>query len=219
MLLYQSDRTVITTAETDRGTVAEKRQGTAPPARMPYYPERDIAPLAGCIDEATAWQLLADVAQGFVPEGREAAQGVETPILPQHVLIDGPHFRLASWSRSRDARFEAPEGYEPRWALAATVFYTFLGCPVFQGGGGRAQRASTPIPTLRSGLPALSSLLAACLSYRPQGRPTMAEILRCAEVNLERCRSAGRQPLPLKAGTQPHPTDDELEKLWPEEMV
>lgn len=221
MLIYQSERTVITTTETDHGHVAEKRHGKSEVQHMPYYPERDIAPLAGCIDEETAWQILKDVAQLFIPtEKQESAEKlVRTPILPEHILIDGPHFLLASWSRSRDVRFEAPEGYEPRWALAATVFYIFLGCPVFQGGGGKAQTATTPIPTLRSELQALSSLLAQCLNFHPENRPTMEEILRCSTDNLKRCQSASTTPPPLKSGTRNMPEENELDKIWPEEML
>lgn len=190
----------ITARKTDGGNVR----------RMKYYPERDIAALAGELDELTAWQILHDVAK--------QETDVKTPIAPEHILIDGSHFILSEWSESHDERFIAPEGYSSAWALAATVFYVYLGCHVFQGLGGKGQTATAPIPTLRRELPELSSLLIRCLDFDPNNRPGMSEIRRIAEDNIPRCKSMLKDFPPLKTVSENTITADEIDTYWPEKM-
>lgn len=178
--------------------------------QMIYYKERDIAVLAGEIDELTAWQILYDVAS--------RANGLTTPISPDHIFIDGNRFVLSEWSRSEDERFTAPEGYSPVWALGATAFYVYLGCHVFQGLGGKGQTRTAPVPTLRRDLPELSNLIVKCLDFNPANRPTMYEIAKVAEDNIERCESRRDEFPPLKKIFDNTITADEIDNYWPEEM-
>lgn len=179
---------------------------------MKYYPERDVAALAGEIDELTAWQILSAVAT--------QANGLHTPISPDHIFIDGKHFVLSEWSESKDERFVAPEGYSSVWALAATIFYVYLGCHVFQGLGGKGQTKTAPIPTLRRELPELSNLIIKCLDFIPANRPDMSEIARIAEINIKKCKSKQEDfpPLKLKKESENTITADDIDTYWPEEM-
>lgn len=177
---------------------------------MKYYPERDIAVLAGMIDELTAWQILYDIAN--------QANGLNTPISPDHILIDDNHFILSELSESQDMQFIAPEGYSQVWALAATVFYVYLGCHVFQGLGGKGQTKTAPIPTLRRELTELSNLIIRCLDFNPANRPAMSEISRIAQDNIKRCRSKQNDFPPLKKIKNNTITADEIDTYWPEEM-
>lgn len=191
------------------GIIAEKSDGSSV-RRMKYYPERDISALAGEIDGQTAWQMIYDVANQAIDS--------TTPISPEHILIDGNHFVLSEWSESEDQRFIAPEGYSPAWALAATVFYVYLGCYVFQGLGGKGQTATVPIPTLRRELPELSNLIIRCLDFNPAKRPGMHEIAKIAEDNIKRCKSQQNDFPPLKKVSENTITADEIDSYWPEEM-
>lgn len=175
----------------------------------PYYPERDAGALAGEIDETTAWQILHDIA-------KQSAH-MATPICPEHIFIDGDNFVLSPWSESTDSSYEAPEGYEKVWALAASVFYIFMGCKVFQGLGGKGQSANAPVPVLRRELPELSSLIASCLAFNPANRPSTKDIERISTLNFERCKKNKDEFPPLKSCSS-FAIADETNNLWPDEM-
>lgn len=202
---YKGDRFCISTD----GVTAEKSDWKTS-RRMKYYPERDIEAVAGETDELTAWKILRDVALQASKSG--------TPISPSHVFIDGSDFVLSEWSESLDPRFVAPEGYSEVWALAATVFYVFLGCHVFQGLGGRGQTPASPIPVLRKNLTELSTLIVRCLDFNPELRPSLTEIAELADSSIKRCRGV-RNELPRKNIYNPNKvTADEIDSFWPEEM-
>lgn len=203
--IYKGKNYTITTD----GITAEKSDGSSIRS-MKYYPERDISALAGEIDELTAWQILHDVAK--------QSKDIKTPISPEHIFIDGGGFILSEWSDSRDEKFNAPEGYSPVWALAATVFYTYLGCHVFQGLGGKGQTKTAPIPTLRRELPELSNLIIWCLVFNPSERPGMSEIVKIAEDNIKRCKAIRTDFPPLRKVSENTITTDEIDTYWPEEM-
>lgn len=203
--IHRGDKFTITTD----GITAEKSDG-GNVLRMKYYHERDIAALAGEIDELTAWQIMAAVAK----QAKDSA----TPISPEHIFIDGDGFILSEWSGSRDERFIAPEGYSSVWALAATVFHTYLGCHVFQGLGGKGQTKTAPIPTLRRELPELSNLIIRCLDFNPAKRPGISEIVKIAETNIKRCKASMSDFPPLKEVSENTITADEIDTYWPEEM-
>lgn len=203
--IYKGKKYIITTD----GLTAEKSDGSVTRS-MKYYPERDITALAGEIDELTAWQIFHDVARQI--------KDSKTPISPEHIFIDGGGFVLSEWSESFDERFIAPEGYSQVWALAATVFYTYLGCHVFQGLGGKGQTKTAPIPTLRRELPELSELIIRCLDFNPGKRPDMTEIAGIAEENINRCKSQLSDFPPLKKISENTITADEIDAYWPEEM-
>lgn len=198
----------IYTITTD-GITAEKSDGNNI-RRMKYYPERDITAIAGEIDELTAWQIMLDVAK--------QSKDTKTPIAPEHIFIDGDGFTLSGWSDSEDERFSAPEGYSPVWALAATVFYVYMGCHVFQGLGGKGQTKTAPIPTLRRELPKLSNLIIRCLDFIPTRRPEMSEIITISEDNIKRCRTILNDFPPLRKVSENVITSDEIDTYWPEEM-
>lgn len=194
---------------TTDGITAEKSDGNNI-RRMKYYPERDITAIAGEIDEVTAWQIMSDVAK--------QSKDTNTPIAPEHIFIDGDGFVLSEWSDSEDERFIAPEGYSPVWALAATVFYVYLGCHVFQGLGGRGQTKTAPIPTLRRELPELSNLIIRCLDFDPTKRPEMSEVITISEDNSKRCKTIRSDFPPLRKASENVITADEIDIYWPEEM-
>ncbi len=190
----------------DRGNMlAVKTADDGSERTMTYYPERDTSAIAGELDEAGAWRLLADIEPG------------DTPVSPSHIFIDGDGFVLSPWSASHDPRFTAPEGYEPVWALGATVFYLVLGTHVFGSRGGKGQSATSPVPVMRASCADLSKLVARCLSFNPSERPTLSEIKEIATDNLRRIAALPPVARPLKSAPVSL-TPDSLSELWPEEI-
>ncbi len=207
MTIHKGLKYTITKVTGTDGVMAEKSDGKST-RTMKYYPERDAGALAGCADEPTIWRLIADMAEALPSD---------TPLSPEHVLIDNEGFVLSPWSESIDKRFTAPEGYSAVWALGATAFYVFMGCHVFQGLGGKGQKASTPIPVMRKECPELSKLVARCLAYYPAERPDIDAIKDEAKEALERIDSKPKQQLPLK-NERKNISDDAIDSLWPEKM-
>ena len=95
MLIYKGKRYTINTD----GINATKSDGITTKT-MAYYPERDASAIAGEIDELTAWRLLRDISG--------QATIINTPISPEHILIDGEKFHLSEWSTGYDPRFTSP---------------------------------------------------------------------------------------------------------------
>lgn len=177
---------------------------------MKFYPERDASTIAGNIDELSAWRILHDISS--------AAISLDTPIHPEHILINDDGFILSEWSQSHDMRFVAPEGYSKVWALGASVFYLYLGCHVFQGLGGKGQTDSAPVPFLRRNMPELSGLLLKCLDFNPSRRPGLSEIKEIAIDNIKRCKSCESVKPPFKPSVVSGVSKDELDTLWPDKM-
>lgn len=100
------------------------------------YPEGPASALAGEIDEKTAWQILHDIAR--------SADTSRIAICPDTIFIDNSGFALAENNRGDNTRYKAPEGYSASWALAASVFFIFMGIDIFHGRGG-----SVRMPILR----------------------------------------------------------------------
>ena len=205
MLIHKGEKYEITSS----GETASKSDGTTV-RTMKFYPERDLYSISGEIDQLTAWRIFHDIS-------REAMK-VKAPISPDHILIDGDGFKISEWSESTDPRFIAPERYSPVWALGASVFFAFLGCHVFQGLGGKGETATSPIPTLRRELPELSGLIARCLAYNPESRPSLQEIAEISKENMARCKSILSQYPPQKAIITDTIKQDEIELLWPDEI-
>ncbi len=202
MIIHNGAKYQIETATVNGREIAVK-SGDGKRIEMPYYPERDTSAIAGELDAYGAYSLLSSIPLVS-----------DTIISPDHIFIDGDRFVLAPHSHTIDERFIAPEGYEPVWALGATVFYLILGCAVFQGRGGKAQHADTPIPFLRADSPLLSNFVARCLSYYPADRPKKAEIASMIEdLKAEADKKHGR-----RARNLPKETAVPISNLWPEEM-
>lgn len=174
------------------------------------YPEGPASALAGEIDEKTAWQILHDIAR--------SADTSRIAICPDTIFIDNSGFALAENNRGDNTRYKAPEGYSASWALAASVFFIFMGIDIFHGRGGSVQNANTPISIMRQGLDSLNSIIADSLNFNPENRPTLESIAAIAEKELQQLASAKSESGQTHTPAPAFPTDGNLEKYWPEIM-
>lgn len=198
---------------------------------LPYCPGRSVECLFGTFREEVAWQLLSQIASALdYLEGKGYCHG---GVCPSNILWNGKSFLLSGFGgchrigTSRDAdnlqdyRYLPPEGLEDGksdvWSLAASVFALVLGSAVFNGLGGKAQQAASPVPYLRKSMPELSGLLCRCLAFLPSGRPSARELSEEAESAFKRCLE--KKPIrPLKPLPERRMLQTEAD-FWPDSMT
>lgn len=175
-----------------------------------------IEDVAGLLPEKLAWMLLRDMGKALA--GLLEPHGA---VNPSHILWDETAFLLADSESAgeKDRRFLAPESTPAFsgdvWSLGASVFYLVMGTPVFNGLGGRAQRAESVLPYMRKGMPELSRLIMRCLSFTPEDRPSAQELSSAASQRLEALSIPSR---PLKAKKTVNAQITSL-GFWPETMT
>lgn len=189
------------------------------------YPEGNAEGFAGYCDELTAWQMMADVARQVMDNGHEAMADIS----PSRIAINGSGFVLVPLQDCHDDAFVAPELINNRqqateksavWSLAATVFRMVMGCNIMNGRGGKAQKATSKLPFMRSEMPEMSRLVQQCLDYDAGKRPTLAEMLAKAKENLERCKEELKNGPRMKPETASSTSAAETDSsAWPEEMI
>ena len=192
---------------------------------LEVYPEGTAEGFAGYCDELTAWQMMVDVGEQVMGDGCK----VMTEISPSCIAIDGNGFVLVSLKDCHDDAFTPPEliNNQPStpesgavWSLAATIFRMIMGCNIMNGRGGKAQKATSKLPFMRSEMPEMSRLVQQCLDYDASKRPTLAEVLTTAKENLERCKEELKNGPRLKPETASSTSVAEADSTaWPEEMI
>ena len=196
------------------------------------YPEGTAEGFAGYCDELTAWQMIVDVATQVqspsVPPGGEDWHA-PMEISPSCIAINGNVFVLVPLQDCHDDTFVAPELIGGKttateksavWSLAATVFRMVMGCNIMNGRGGKAQKATSKLPFMRSEMPEMSRLVQQCLDYDASKRPTLAEVLATAKNNLERCKEELKDGPRMKPETASSTSAVEADSsAWPEEMI
>lgn len=192
------------------------------------YPEGTAEGFAGYCDELTAWQMIVDVAtQVQSPQGEDWRAPME--ISPSCIAINGNGFVLVPLQDCHDDAFVAPELIGGKttateksavWSLAATVFRMVMGCNIMNGRGGKAQKATSKLPFMRSEMPEMSRLVQQCLDYDASKRPTLAEVLATARENLECCKEELKDGPRMKPETASSTSAVEADSsAWPEEMI
>lgn len=174
---------------------------------LPYCKRRSADGMAGYYDEKTIWRLMRDVASALscLHNGNFGHFDVK----PSNIMIGDERFLLSDFGSCRslddklnnrdDAsatdcssfRFNAPERCFRKendiWSFGATVFYLFMGCYVFSGLGGRAQKRTSVIPLMRMRMPQLNDVVKRCLAFDPSARPTAEELLQISEKQYDLC--------------------------------
>lgn len=176
-----------------------------------------IHDIAGYTTERSVWRLIGCLA--------EAAKTADLCTLhPKDITLDGDNFRVAATRHSGDTLpFEAPEHTLGKggdaanvWAIGVIAFYSLMGVGLFEEKGGRVQTEDTSIPRIGQahGSRQLGDTIYRCLSYRPEQRITLNDLL--TEAN----HAITSPPPPPKRVM--HPSGGAYKsspvKFWPEEM-
>ena len=175
---------------------------------MPFYEGRALDGICGYLTEEKAWQVLRDVASAlaYLHERGICHDAVSL----DNILWSGERFILSGLGHCH-AGCSTPGDV---WALAASVFRMVMGRPVFGGVEGRTQRPDSPLPFMRKSMPELSRLIARCLEYRPEKRPTAQEIRETAAAQAA-ALSSREYTRPLKSKETATVMDS---RFWPDEM-
>lgn len=178
--------------------------------------------IAGYSTERAVWQLLLDLS--FHVGSDKLAD-----IVPQVILIKEEHFILneEKTENGKYKSFAAPEHFSKCseknaelsdiWSLGALAFYALTGTHIFEGKGGETQNQHTYIPRISTthASKELSNLIRRCLNFRPQERPSIAEIRRISQEGLVK-PSCPQKKLTTQTGKN---YKDSLVKFWPEEIA
>lgn len=204
---------------------------------MPHCMERSAEGIAGYCSEQTAWKFLHDVAAGLVHIHGKGY--IHHDIKPSNILITEGGFAIGDFGacfKTGDLSpciedddtthaFSAPEWSTDKkhtvpksdiWALGASAFQIIMGVHIFNGRGGKAQKATTQIPSLPKDRYSkeLSSLICACLAFNPEDRPDAGDIVETAHQKLDTTIKRERK---IKIANS-HAMLPEMHELWPEEM-
>lgn len=210
--------------------------GSRPVIRLPYCEGRSVDGIAAHISEIMVWHLIADIGSALSEIHRMGYGHFD--VKPSNILWDGKKFLLTDFGACRELkeaapeetaqdassyRFDAPElktkgcSASDIWSLGATIFYLYMGCNVFNGLGGRAQRKDSPVPYMRKALPVLSQLVQRCLSFDPEMRPTADEVQTIAMSEIQKLEKQSNI-----RGVRPKVTESlnsGKKEFWPEQMI
>lgn len=103
------------------------------------------------------------------------------------------------------------------WSLGATVFHLLMGVKIFNGQGGKVQREDTPVPSFNESRygTTLCNLVKACLSYNPESRPSLEQIIAISEEEL--MKSPAKMSEKRKKGNGNAASLDAV-TYWPEKI-
>ena len=169
------------------------------------------AAMKGFSSKEVCWQYINDISSRL--EELHSAGMALGRVELANVKVEGNSFSLIDNSPCKGSLSG------DIWNLAASAFELMLGVPLFNGLGERAQKESTPLPSLPgSGMESLNALLRRCMCYKKENRPSMSEINRIAAGELEKCASQPRRKRSLPKNGTSKPCG-KYDKEWPESMT
>ena len=103
------------------------------------------------------------------------------------------------------------------WSLGASVFHLLMGVKIFNGQGGKVQHEDTPVPSFNESRygTTLCNLVKACLSYNPESRPSLEQIIAISKEEL--MKSPAKMSEKRKKGNSNAASLDAV-TYWPEKI-
>lgn len=170
-----------------------------------------------CIEEAL-WKFVIDIASEIQEKGL-----VLGGIAPDMVFIENEDFHILPKDDIIPS-FCAPEGKSGEaamvWSLGALLCYASSGHLIFGGSGSLYQRKhpSVKLPVLQKKHSSLTPLVQQCLTFMPEKRISLNELVIEARKGLELCKKRVRRKSDVKVEEE-HPMVSNLDERWPEEMI
>ena len=170
-----------------------------------------------CIEEAL-WKFVVDIASEIQEKGL-----VLGGIAPDMVFIENKDFHILPKDDVIPS-FCAPEGKPSEaamvWALGALLCYASSGHMIFGGNGSLYQRKhpSVKLPVLQKKHSSLTPLVQQCLTFMPEKRISLNELVIEARIGLELCKKGIRSKSNAEAKPKQAATSS-IDERWPEEMI
>lgn len=170
-----------------------------------------------CIEEAL-WKLVIDIAAEIQEKGL-----VLGGISPDMVFIENEDFHILP-KDDMIPSFCAPEGKPSEaamvWSLGALLCYASSGHMIFGGSGSLYQRKhpSVKLPVLQKKHSLLTPLAQQCLTFMPEKRISLNELVIEARKGLEQCKKRARSKSNAIV-EKDHPVTTNIDERWPEEMI
>ena len=170
-----------------------------------------------CIEEAL-WKFVIDITAEIL-EKKYVLRGID----PNMVVIENEDFHILpkddvipSFCAPEDKSGEAAMA----WSLGALLCYASSGHLIFGGGGSLYQRKhpSVKLPVLQKKHSSLTPLVQQCLTFMPEKRISLNELVIEARKGLELCKKSVRRKSDVKV-EEMHPMVSSLDERWPEEMI
>jgi len=170
-----------------------------------------------CIEEAL-WKLIIDIV-AEIQEKKYVLGGIDSNM----VVIENEDFHILPKADVIPS-FCAPEGKSGEaamvWSLGALLCYASSGHLIFGGSGSLYQRKhpSVKLPVLQKKHSSLTPLVQQCLTFMPEKRISLNELVIEARKGLELCKKRVRRKSDVKV-EEMHPMFSSLDERWPEEMI
>ena len=174
--------------------------------------------IAGYSIEEALWKFIIDIASEIQEKGL-----VLGGIAPDMVFIENEDFHILPKDDVIPS-FCAPEGKPSEaamvWSLGALLCYVSSGHMIFGGSGSLYQRKhpSVKLPVLQKKHSSLTPLVQQCLTFMPEKRIRLNELVIEARKGLELCKKRARSKSNAIV-EKDHPVTTNLDERWPEEMI
>ena len=170
-----------------------------------------------CIEEAL-WKFVIDIVSE-IQEKKFVLGGID----PDMVVIENEDFHIQPKENVMPS-FCAPEGKPSEaamvWSLGALLCYASSGHLIFGGSGSlyQSKHPAVKLPVLQKKHSSLTPFVQCCLTFSPEKRITLDELVIEARNGLELCKKRVRGKSDVKVEMD-HPMVSNLDERWPEEMI
>lgn len=170
-----------------------------------------------CIEEAL-WKCVIDIT-AEIQEKKFVLGGID----PDMVAIENDDFYILPKDDVMPS-FCAPEGKSSEaamvWSLGALLCYASSGHLIFGGSGSlyQSKHPTVKLPVLQKKHSSLTPLVHRCLTFSPEKRICLDELVIEARKGLELCKKRVRSKSDVKV-EEMHPMVSNLDERWPEEMI
>ena len=158
----------------------------------------------------------------------QSSQRKVLPVLTlEDIMIDGSHFSPSNDDQSKlfsnrfdmiPAQHETISQEDSVWNLAALTMELYLGYPIFNGEGMKAQKAGTPIPSIpNKEAKGLNLILAKCLSHAKSSRPSLQDVITMTSNELDRLPEEKRMPRNM-GDSKKRENQNNIDRMWPDEF-
>ena len=160
-------------------------------------------------------QFMFDVANGILLHDTKE-KGM--PVLSlDNIVINGVHFLFPNGEHTL-LTSDTTSTEDCIWDLAALTMELYLGYPIFNGEGRKAQKAETPIPSIpNKEAKGLNLILSKCLTHNKSVVPTLQDIIAMVSNELDILPLEKRMPQQVNERKRQEMLN-RIDRMWPDDF-